>query len=242
MKKILLFSFLTYFISLGLFAQSLELNNSYGPVANGDTVVMATTLLNQTQVMNVNVKNISSSDVNVKVKKTELNMVSGSDAYFCWASCYAPSIFISPDPLTISANTSAPNFTGDYEDNGNAGTSWVRYTFFLESKPSDTVCFVIKYIAGSGVGIDDASPKVEVSNIFPNPANNKVSVNYDLNGATNAQLEIRNILGSVVKSVELTNTNGQVSIDVSDLTNGVYFYSFMVNEVAVKTTKLVIQH
>ncbi|RUA25002.1 MAG: hypothetical protein DSY76_07085 [Bacteroidetes bacterium] len=87
----------------------------------------------------------------------------------------------------------------------------------------------------------DAKPSVEISNLFPNPATNKVSVKYDLKGANNAQLEIRNVLGSLVKKVSINESNGLLNVDVSDLTNGVYFYSFIVNNEIIKSKKLIIQ-
>jgi hypothetical protein len=55
-------------------------------------------------------------------------------------------------------------------------------------------------------------------------------------------LEIRNILGSVVKVVEINETKGTVRVDGSDLTNGVYFYSFIVNDEVLLAKKLVIQN
>jgi hypothetical protein len=243
MKKILLFSIISYFSVLGVFAQSIKLQDKSGNnIDNGDTIVMVSTDSHAIFAIGLDVINTTSGDLAVWAKKTELSIIPGSENYFCWVSCYIPSIFISPDSLIISGNTTFKMFSGDYEANGNVGASYIMYTFFNDAKHSDSIAVVVKYVAGSGVGIDNSMPNIQVSNLYPNPANNKVSINYDLNGANNARLEIRNILGSVVKSVEINETNGQVNIDVSNLTNGVYFYSFIVNDIAIKSTKLVIQH
>jgi len=242
MKKILLFSFLTYFSVLGLFAQNLSLENSYGAVGNGDTIVMASTNNSAVFAIGINVKNSNSKAIAVWVKKTELQIVPGSENYFCWAQCYLPSTYVSPDSILIKGNGVAVDFSGDYDSQGNVGASYIMYTFFDKNNPTDSVAFVVKYLAGSGVGIEETTPQAEVSNLFPNPAKNIVSINYDLKGATNARLEIRNILGSVVKVVEINESKGTVKVDVSDLTNGVYFYSFIVDEQVITAKKLVIQN
>jgi len=242
MKKILLLTLFSYFFVLGAFAQSLTLSNAYGNVKNGDTIVMASTDSHAIFAIGITVNNTSKSNMAVWVKKTELSIISGTENYFCWAQCYLPTTFFSPDSIVIKKGDSSVAFSGDYDAQGNAGASYIMYTFFDKYNPTDSVAFVVKYIAGSGVGINEVAPKAEVSNLYPNPAKNYVSINYDLKGATQARLEIRNILGSVVKVVEINETKGTIRVDVSDLTNGVYFYSFIVNDEVLMAKKLVIQN
>jgi len=241
MKKILLFSFIIYFSALGLFAQSLELSNAYGKLNNGDTIVLFSTNAAATFVVAVDVKNTGSSSMEVRVKKTELNVVPGSENYFCWAQCYLPGTYVSPDGIVIPSGHTESAFTGDYDSKGNAGATYIRYTFFDFNNTSDTVCFVAKFVAGSGVGIENVIAKPTFSNIYPNPAKNTISLNYNLNGAQKAVLEIHNILGSLVKTIDINGNSGQLNVDVSDLNNGVYFYSFIVDEKVITSKKLVIQ-
>jgi len=242
MKKILLLTIFAYFISLGLYAQSLKLSNSYGAVNNGDTIVMASTDVDHIFAIYIDVKNEGSNLIYVKAKKTEVSIMPGTENYFCWGSCYDPSVYVSIDSISMGHNDVNKTFSGDYETNKITGASIIMYTFFDSNDPNDSIAFIVKYITGSGVGIEGSKPEVNISNIFPNPAKNNVSISYDLNGATNARVEIRNILGSIVRVQEINESNGQINMDVSDLTNGVYFYSFIVNEMPIKATKLVIQH
>ncbi len=241
MKKVLLFSILSYFTVLTAFAQSLELSNAYGKMNDGDTIVLFNTNATASFAVGVTVKNTSGSDIDVKVKKTELSLISGSENYFCWVSCYLANTYVSPTGITLKPGRDTSVFTGDYNSMGNAGASYIRYTFFDSKTPSDSITFVAKYIAGSGVGIENTQAKAQVSNIYPNPARNTVSLNYDLNGAQHAQFEIYNILGSLVKTIEIDETSGLLNIDVTDLNNGVYFYSFIVNDKVITSKKLVIQ-
>ena len=203
MKKILLFSIISYFSVLGVFAQSIKLQDKSGNnINNGDTIVMVSTDAHAIFAIGLDVINTTSSDLAVWAKKTELSIIPGSENYFCWVSCYIPSVFLSPDSLIIAGNATNKIFSGDYEANGNVGASYIMYTFFNDAKYSDSIAVVVKYVAGSGVGIDDSKPSVDVSNLYPNPANNKVSINYNLNGANNARLEIRNIPISTSESIK----------------------------------------
>ena len=228
---------------IGLYAQSLEISNSFGTYKNGDTITLTYTDIPATISAKFSVTNISNSIVSIKAKRTEIDTITGSINYFCdWHNCYPPTTSVSEVAYDLGAGKIFKPFLVDYKPEGNAGVSTVMYTLFDVNNPSDSTAIIIRYLAGSGVGIEDATSNIEVSNIFPNPAKNSVSLNYNLNGATNARLVIRNILGSVVKSQEVSGNSGRINLNVSDLTNGVYFYSFLVNEVAVKSTKLIIQH
>ena len=241
MKKILLIAFVIYFSTLGLFAQSIQVSVGGNNLNNGDTVILFSTDTLVSFIVPATVKNNSTKSISIKVKKTELSIVNGSENYFCWYQCYIPSIFVSPDSILFSPGTTNTNFSGDYKSHGYRGASYIMYTFFDMHNTNDSIAFVAKYVAGSGVGIENAQAKAKVSNIYPNPARNTISLNYDLNGAQYAQFEIYNILGSLVKTIEIEETSGLLNIDVTDLNNGVYFYSFIVNDKVITSKKLVIQ-
>jgi hypothetical protein len=48
------------------------------------------------------------------------------------------------------------------------------------------------------------------------------------------------MLGKMVKQLVLDEKQGVAKINVSDLNSGVYFYSFLVDEKAIVTKKLVV--
>jgi len=50
-----------------------------------------------------------------------------------------------------------------------------------------------------------------------------------------------NLLGSVVKEVEIDQNSNKLSMDISNLDAGVYFYSIVVNNEVFQTKKLVIR-
>ena len=86
---------------------------------------------------------------------------------------------------------------------------------------------------GSLTGIFDG-PKVETTfNIYPNPANSVLNIE-NMTDAT--EVKIFNVVGSLIKTVEVGSTNA--TINVADLTKGIYFVS-VYNEEGVQTTKFI---
>ncbi len=85
----------------------------------------------------------------------------------------------------------------------------------------------------SGVGIFD-KPAVATFNIFPNPADNQITIDQIKDAS---KIEIFNVVGALVKTVDEI-TSQQISIDVSGLNNGVYFIS-VYNQDGVQTSKFV---
>ena len=240
MKKILLFSVISYLSIFTVFAQSFQLSDGSGTISNGDTITHSSSQTNVTIEAHASIKNISTNVVRTLVKRTEIVIIPTTKNSFCWLLCYPPFINESPDTIDIASGHTDNHFVGDYRPMGTTGTSIILYTFFNAENTNDSISFVVKYISGV-VGIDDANPNITVSNLYPNPAVNNVSIQYNLDGTHNAELEIRNVLGSIVKTIKIEEMQGILSIDVSDLTNGVYFYSFIANNTIIKSKKLVIQ-
>jgi hypothetical protein len=60
--------------------------------------------------------------------------------------------------------------------------------------------------------------------IFPNPTSGKLSIRFQSEHNTNANLRIYNVLGSIVKELAITFDKGenQLDFDLSDLPNGTY--------------------
>ncbi|MCF8330990.1 MAG: T9SS type A sorting domain-containing protein [Bacteroidales bacterium] len=243
MKKIILtLSFLISAIAF-ISAQSLSLWHQQNEIINGDEItIFGDSTSTNTIYAYVDVKNNTNSDVDVKVKKVEMSLVQGSQNFFCWQQCYTPATYVSPVSVTIPANTTTDDFDGEYMPKGNLGESKIKYVFFLENDTTDSAAVIVNYMA-TPVGIEQEQFKPELSDAFPNPANEKVSFKYDLRSNTsNAKVILRNMIGSVVKEIRLTNNSGEVSIDTYELNEGVYFYSYILEDKVHITKKLVIQH
>ncbi len=242
MKRILLLFTLAYFGTLVAFAQSLSLSYETTQYANGDMITYTSTSTASTIVSHMWVSNNSANDVVVRVKKIELDTVPGSENYYCWTSCYLPMVYVS-DTLTIKAGEiNKSHFSGDYDAYGNAGKTRIMYVFYNDANVNDSVAFIAEYNAGSQVSFSTVEVMDVDMKVYPNPAQNHIFVDYRLPSKnTSATVQIRNVLGSVVHQSILTQNNGVERIDVSNLKDGVYFYSLIINDDAVVTRKLLIR-
>jgi len=83
---------------------------------------------------------------------------------------------------------------------------------------------------------------IQFSNPFPNPANDKTSINFQLPSNSEARVMLRNLLGSVVKEITVRGVETRFYINTADLNNGLYFYSVMFENRILFTKKLIVKH
>jgi hypothetical protein len=242
MKKFILFVFFALSTFYYGYSQSLTLADSTGLLANNANV----TRQGHSDGIEITsfffVHNTTSATVAVMVKKVEISLIAGSVNTFCWAgTCFGPNVYVSPDPEYINAHaTDSTDFSGHYTS-AFPGASIIRYVFFIQSNPSDSVCVNVTYNAYP-VGIDNQTARNILSGAFPNPANNTVNFEYSINTENAGTVIIRNLLGSVVKKSVLTSAEGKLSVFTGDLPEGIYFYSLDMDGKAMTTRKLIISH
>jgi hypothetical protein len=104
----------------------------------------------------------------------------------------------------------------------------------LSNGAGDTTGSVIKWIGGNytdscghiATGIVESEFSEESTNIYPSPTTNQITVEFELTETKNTFIEIRNVLGQIVKSI--TNQAFQkginrIEIDISEYKSGIYF-------------------
>ncbi|MCK4358035.1 MAG: T9SS type A sorting domain-containing protein [Candidatus Cloacimonetes bacterium] len=85
----------------------------------------------------------------------------------------------------------------------------------------------VKYVPGDIDG-DQEQDVYEITMLlsnYPNPVTNYTTIEYQLKGSVleqNTTIKIYNILGELIKTVEVSNNKAE--IDVQDLSSGIYFY------------------
>lgn len=127
---------------------------------------------------------------------------------------------------------SADNYIGLYLDyDSEAGTG--------QATTTDNYLVVVRF-AFSGVDVAEINPLSEVSSIYPNPANASAGINVNSAMNTDAVISFHNIAGQLVKTVSQNLTVGVNTINISDLTSGVYFCTVKANGYS-KTVKLVVK-
>ena len=242
MKKLFLSVLLIAFVSVFTYSQSFEFVHEGTVIPNGGIIQVSGDISLFEIVAEMDIKNVSSSAISAKVRKFEVDVLPGTVNMLCWGLCFAPNVFESPSPIVIPPNVVNEDFFGHYVPNSVIGVSIMRYTVFDMNHPADSAYFFVEFNAGT-VGINDlaSNKKVSVSNPYPNPANSQTLFNYQLPANTSkASIKIHNLLGAVVKEVQLVGQSGKISVNVSDLNDGVYFYSIVVNNETYETKRLIV--
>jgi len=241
MKKLYLSIYFLTLISFISYAQSLSLSNEGNPVANNSNVVFSGSYLDPEIVADMDVTNNSGSPIDVLVKKVEISILEGTVNTFCWGLCFPPNIYVSPDPIQIPAGTTNDiDFSGHYYPSGVAGLSIIRYVFFDQQNPSDSVCFNSQF--DGIVGIANPGGQLLLTDARPNPANTLTSFDYSFPPDMNATIVFRNVLGSSIMNVNVPGSSGSLNIETGNLPEGVYFYSLVVNGKTYSTRKLIVAH
>ncbi|WP_169736097.1 T9SS type A sorting domain-containing protein [Crocinitomix catalasitica] len=195
------------------------------------------------------VVNLSGGDlVDLSLQRVKIDEAEGVEDYLCWGA--------NPlDGLCYPVSTVSPHIIFTTGDGAKAtlpasDTAWM-VTYYL---PYDKVgCTHYRYhvLDDRGAKIDSIDLKfcgylnVEdegdvTMNIFPNPANSFVTVDINNPSNTISTFKLFNVIGEEV--LEQTIVNGQNKVDVSNFSNGIYFYSILNNNDIIETKKLVIKH
>ncbi len=78
--------------------------------------------------------------------------------------------------------------------------------------------------------------------ISPNPATEMVYVDYELNPVAEAKVVVKNALGHLIYTTQLSEQNGTLTVPVQDWANGIYFLEVVQEKRVLKTLKIAIQH
>ena len=241
MKKFLLSLVLLAFAGIAS-AQTLHFEYEGEHVQPGNFSVIAPINDFMELAFEMNIINLSDGDLNIVCDRVIKSENVGLN-YFCWGACLAPhvdsgsNIAVAGVPSLFSAHFMPLNENGEAE----LGMEiTIEYTFYDERNPEDKYVFEV-YFKHSGVSVVDYNNVEIFSNAYPNPARNVVSFDYNMPfDAQSASVAIYNMMGQEVIRQDVNVGGSRLDINVSDLTDGVYFYSLIVNNQAVKTNKLVI--
>ena len=192
-------------------------------------------------IQHMQLRNLTSTDLNVLVEKKVIEDLEGTINFFCWGMCFSPDIFVSPSPVAVAANSvtneEALSFHTMFEENV-FGKVQVMYSAYDERHPDEAVTINVVF-KKSGVGVIENSRPMTMSNAYPNPASSYVHFNYSFDGHLSAV--VYNLMGQEVARQELNANDGQLTLSVSDLQDGIYFCTMMVDGRAWTTKKFVVK-
>ena len=243
MKKLLLSLILMVFAAQ-LSAQSLTFKYEGETVQPGTTIDIVADLNDSWEMQfDIHIINTTDADINVvaQMKSDPSNQTSD---YLCWGNCYMPGVEEAENVVKAGSEGIFNGHVGFYDANWvqlPAGTvAKMTYTFFDERNPEEKYSFNVNFKYQPESIVDYNSADV-FSNAYPNPANNTISFDYNMPYDVNsASVAIYNMMGQEVVRQNLNLGGSRADINVSDLNEGVYFYSLIVNNQTVKTNKFVV--
>src|ERR1017187_1337696 len=151
MKKVLLYLMLG-FVTLSLHAQTTVNATSFS--ISTSSLTYTGTVDSFELVAQIKISNLTANPVNVIFSRHIVKNLTGTVNFFCVASgvCYDSSTYIGPTPLTVK-KASPDTLLGDYEPNGLAGTTKIRYHFYNQANLSDSASLLITFTTISLAGI-----------------------------------------------------------------------------------------
>ncbi|HEU4716269.1 MAG TPA: T9SS type A sorting domain-containing protein [Bacteroidia bacterium] len=94
---------------------------------------------------------------------------------------------------------------------------------------------------GNAAGIAGAAANAFSMNVFPNPVNGHASVSFtNASALTRGTIRVTDLSGKTVSETAVNDFGATTGIDCTNLSNGVYFFSLIVNNEATVTKKIVI--
>ncbi len=159
----------------------------------------------------------------------------------CFGKCFGPNVVTKEFTLEVG-ETGAFSGHSMLLNNEPVGTEiTIAYTFYDVRNPEKKYTFTINLKYESTEAIADFNSVDVFSNAYPNPASSTVSFDYNMPyDANSASIAIYNMMGQEVVRQNISIGGSRADINVSDLNEGVYFYSLIVNNKTVKTNKFVV--
>lgn len=247
-KKILFISSL--FVAGIVSAQSFQIMDHYdvsiegtSHYENGSTMYLSETKFH--------IKNLTGSTATYTAKVYEIVNPKSSDLQVC----YGTNCFTADDNTSgAQTNSGSVALSGGQIDStfkvapftftwGTGDSARWRVTVFNLSNPNDSSSAVITWKEGVTSVEVISKEDVQVS-AYPNPVSDLLTIDYNLKGwevNSKAQIEIFDVVGRKKDQFNLVKAKGQLKLDVSDFTSGVYFYTINVGGQSLKTERIIIK-
>lgn len=159
-------------------------------------------------------------------------------------------MFVCTGELCMSGSTSAPfdlpsngtydDFHVQYSVTGAPATGIFRLSLVTVSNGTTLASTIVK-VSTDYVSVMPVDETIALT-AFPNPANDQVVVRYALPaGASQGTLMVYNMQGQTVRQLQVSESEGTVTLQVADLPSGVYMYGLEAAGHSSKINKLVVK-
>ena len=184
----------------------------------------------------------ANEDVNLVAEVETIQAVTGTYNSICLDQCYAPGI--TTTPVVAFAAGESKDFAMHYMYENTMeevlGQEQIMKYYVHEEGGSEMFIVNVTFKYSLDV-IDDYSSAEVFSNAYPMPARDVVNFDYNFATSVVGKVAIFNMMGQEVLRNEINGMSGKASINVSDLADGIYFYSLIINGKTEKSNKLIIR-
>ncbi len=152
MKNILLVIFGTFLLVSVNIAQNIQLIHQNHLLQNGEEII----LLGQSDLfdmaIDLEVKNNTLNTASISCKRYELDTLTMSALYMCWANC---TVLPFGGTVTLGPQESSELFSAHINPNGHFGVERNLYTFYNEQNPADSMSFIAVFTTTDFVPVDE---------------------------------------------------------------------------------------
>jgi hypothetical protein len=225
-------------------SQSFSLTGESGePLANGAILVQSGPSDTLQLITWLNITNNSANTLQVMMRKEDLTMFPGGSASICWGGyCYGPEMAISTFPVSMAPGETVSGCFGHFGPNGCRGVSEIRWAFFNEADPSDSLSISVNYSTFPSATAILSAPGVSFSVAGRNPADQRIMLNYSLPPEKQGRIELRNSSGAMISVSETISGNGIFSFETGNLATGLYCCSLVIDGRLTATRKISLLH
>jgi len=212
MKKTLLLFAIVAVNMMVLRAQVLTLDESY------HNVILPATEFSDAASF---IQNNSAGPVKIKwTRYADVEPVGWTTTVCDDLNCYAPSVGAAPTVVTIAAGQTGLLKLNLFPNEVVGTGHYHVIAYDIMDSANVNVTMTVEVTAQGNTGINDIGDAV--ISVYPNPAKDVLFVNLDATKHITS-LEVYNVVGQKVKTVNLEDGLKSVSVPVSDMKKGVYF-------------------
>lgn len=196
-------------------------------------------------IVSIYIKNTGIEELEVEVERVDVTEANGNSLnYFCWGVfCYPPTTDVSPanNSVTIGPGQTDGSFKA-YLESDSEGIFTATYIFREVGNPDNKVEVELK-IGVTPTGITEMEVVDKVTNIYPNPANNIVNLDYtNFENLQNPNIVVHDLVGNQVY-IDLMDAEYKLNnIQLSRFEDGYYIVSLVDNGRVLDTQRLIVRH
>lgn len=198
------------------------------------------------------VVNEGTDSLNLKVRRTEIDVQTGTQNATCWKVC-PPSVFAGTEVVQygyddwVAPSDTNLSFSAHHYLEGLDGCSIYKYEWV--DAATQSIVYKTVYIKFDHTSSTSCAADLSVgeglnalTKVYPNPTNSNTSISIE-GVSGEVSYEVSNLLGQRSLSGFSTIQNkGVLRFDASSLKDGVYFVVIKNNGKTLRTEKLVVKH